>query len=49
MKEEEITFKQAQADFRRLQKDHQLPPLMELKLALLKALVTKAPETHDIA
>jgi hypothetical protein len=44
----EEQFKQAEADFRRLQKDQQLPPLMELKLAFLKALIAKAPEAHDI-
>jgi hypothetical protein len=35
--------KQAMADLRRLQRDKQLPPLMELKLAYLQALVTHAP------
>ena len=44
-----MKFKQAEVDFRKLQKDQQLPPLMELKLALLKALISNAPEIHDIA
>lgn len=46
MQIDEERFKQAEADFRRLQKDQQLPPLMELKLAFLKALIAEAPEAN---
>lgn len=40
-------LKQAQADFRRLQKDQQLPPLMQLKLAFLQALLNEAHNSND--
>lgn len=40
-------LKQAQADFRRLQKDQQLPPLMQLKLAFLQALLNEVHNSND--
>jgi len=41
-------FNQAEADLRRLRRDKQLPPLMELKLAYLEALLTDSQTKHDV-